>query len=115
VSNKKRDFFNGKRKSEKMKKNLGYSFEDFKNYMINNHRIEQGYSWKHYLNGILSIDHIIPICLFPDTEEGIKKANQLINLRLITKNENNEKGCEIDMNLIEEYKLNDLYKQIKIE
>jgi hypothetical protein len=102
-------FLNKINKSERTKEILGYSFEDFKKYMINNNRIQEGYLFEDYQNGKLTIDHIIPQILFPKTIEGVKLANQLKNLRLITMNDNIKKNDNINLQLIENFDLLNLY------
>lgn len=98
-------------KPESTKNLLGYSYEDFKNFMLNNpDRIQQTYSFNDYHKGILTLDHIIPLSFFIKDKINFIKANSLNNLRLITLKENTRKKNKIDLGLIEKFNLDDLYK-----
>jgi len=70
----------------------GWHWEDLVGYTLNtlvkrlNKTMPQSYTWKHYLEGKLHIDHIIPIRAFtfktPEDEE-FKDCWSLYNLRLL--------------------------------
>lgn len=60
--------------------------------------IPDGYKWDNYLNGDLQLDHIVPVSAhnFASTEDiDFKKCWSLKNLRLITKEENQEKRAKL--------------------
>lgn len=107
------NFLKGKNKSQKTKELLGYTYEDFKNFMLlNPDRIQDGYTFNDWIDGKLTLDHIIPISIFPRTDEGIRKFSQLRNLRLITKSENSRKQAKVDLCLIRKFELEYLYKSL---
>lgn len=102
-------FLKNKSKSKHIKELLNYSYEDFKEFMVNNlGRIQEGYTFDDWLKGELTLDHIVPQSKFPKTEDGFKLANQLKNLRLITKSQNSKKSNKIDLDLIIKFELEDL-------
>lgn len=74
----------------------GYTADQLKARLIDT--MPDGYSWEDYLNGTLSIDHIIPRSAFnyqtPD-DVDFKKCYALGNLRLLSMSENRKKHATL--------------------
>lgn len=113
IRNKLRKYLKNHNKSKDTQEILGYSFKDFEKFIIKNNRIPKEYEFKDYLKGTLSLDHIIPLDLFPKDENGFRLANKLENFRLIPLKDNMIKGNSIDMDLIKEYNLINLFNEVK--
>jgi hypothetical protein len=101
-----RNFLKGLNKSKSTKEIIGYTFNEFKRFMLSDpKRIQEGYSFEDYMTGELTLDHIVPLSLFPVSEEGAKEAYRLENLRLIGKSENCSKINKIYLKLLQEFNL----------
>lgn len=106
-------YFKGRGKAEYLLEHLKYTFENFKEFMQSDfRRIQEGYTFDDYLQGKLTLDHIIPLSAFEISIEGFLEANQLKNLRLITRSKNSSKKNKIDMRLIREFNLEDFYNEV---
>lgn len=70
-----------------------------------------GYTWQDVEDGVLVLDHIIPVKHFTYTsyfDEDFRKCWNYRNLRLVLKEENDNKNDKFDMDLIQEYGIEDL-------
>lgn len=71
--------------------------------------LPNGYTMQDFLEGTLQLDHIIPQSAFNKMDNKEKQdCYNLRNLRLILKRENNHKKDHIDLELIQEYNIEDL-------
>jgi len=93
----------------------GNHWENIVNYTLNklieHLELTSKYSIQDYLEKDLHIDHIIPISTYnfkSFENEEFKKCWNLRNLRLITAKENLSKSNNLDMDLVEKYKIKDL-------
>jgi len=76
---------------------VGYSLKDLIKHL--KRTIPKGYNWNDYINGILEIDHIIPISLFnfeKSDDCDFQQCWSLTNLRLLPKIENRIKFNKLD-------------------
>ena len=76
---------------------VGYTLEDLIKRLKNT--IPLGYKWEDFLNGLLHLDHIIPISAFNFTKPehlDFKNCWTLSNLQLLPANENRIKNKKIN-------------------
>lgn len=76
---------------------VGFTLNDLSNHL--NKNMPVGYTWKDYLDGILHIDHIIPISAFNFTRPehiDFKRCWALKNLRLLLARENLKKHNRLE-------------------
>ena len=76
---------------------VGYTLNKLMEHL--NKTIPTGYTWNDYMNGILHIDHIVPISVFNFTKPehpDFKRCWTLENLRLLTKEENRIKSNKME-------------------
>lgn len=91
---------------------VGYSIDDLLKRL--SETLPDGFSMEDY-GSKLHIDHIIPITAYEFSsyeDESFKKCWNLRNLRLLEASKNISKNNDLDMDLIEEYQIQDLLPNI---
>ena len=97
ISSKMRRSLKGKKNNKRWEILVGYTKGDLIKRL--RYTIPQGYIWQDFLDGILHIDHIIPISTFnynTPNNPDFKRCWALANLRLLTEKENRIKGNKLE-------------------